>query len=237
MKSYNCPSCGAEITFQSGESVYAVCKFCSSTIVRNDDEIQSMGVMASLPEDTTPFRIGSEITYKNVHYALIGRIKVAWEDGFWNEWNLMGDNGTSGWLAEAQGFYAINFETEHQFPKEIDDALKETMSNVHDFSISAHILPSRILLNTIQNINGQNFRIVDIKRASTVGCEGELPRQITTDRHLVSVDLIGKNGGYACIEIDENSYSVFTGEYREWDALHCQNARQFDNWKQIKGAW
>src|SRR5256885_2095546 len=57
---FNCPSCGAQVDFQSNLSVYAVCKFCRSMIVRHDVNVESIGTMASLPDDMSPIQIGMD---------------------------------------------------------------------------------------------------------------------------------------------------------------------------------
>ena len=73
MKKFNCPSCGAEVVFNSNHSVYAVCKYCHSMIVRHDLDVEAIGTMASLPEDMSPFQIGTEGYYQGTHFSLVGR--------------------------------------------------------------------------------------------------------------------------------------------------------------------
>ena len=110
MQSYTCPSCGAEVKFQSSVSITCVCPYCRTLIVRHDKNVEDMGKMAELPDDISPFQIGTEGIYNHVHFALIGRVRMAWEDGGWNEWFMWFDDGKKGWLSEAEGFLAISFE-------------------------------------------------------------------------------------------------------------------------------
>ena len=51
MRKFACPSCGADVTFQSAQSVYTVCAYCQSMVVRTDVDVKSIGVMAALPDD------------------------------------------------------------------------------------------------------------------------------------------------------------------------------------------
>src|SRR5512139_643498 len=162
MKKFNCPSCGAEVVFTSNISVYAVCKYCSSMIVRHDLDVESIGIAAALPEDMSPFQIGTEGYYQGVHFSLVGRMKIGWEDGSWNEWFMVTDDGRKGWLAEAQGFYAVCFEVE---PPPLDFAVRAIQHQKKDNSF----IGSTLVLNS------QKLKVVDSKKSSCLGSEGELP--------------------------------------------------------------
>ncbi len=43
-----------------------------------------------------------------MHFGLIGRIQLKYEQGLWNEWHLLFDDGKSGWLSEAGGEYVLS---------------------------------------------------------------------------------------------------------------------------------
>ena len=40
---------------------------------------------------------------------MVGRIIYEYEQGGWNEWHLVFNDGTSGWLSDAQLEYAVSF--------------------------------------------------------------------------------------------------------------------------------
>src|SRR5437867_3521525 len=107
----SCPSCGATVEFKSSASVFAVCEYCHSALVRHDLDIENLGRMADLKVDGSPIRLGAQGRYREVHFGLIGRIQLRYERGIWNEWHILFDDGRSGWLGEAQGTYAITFLT------------------------------------------------------------------------------------------------------------------------------
>lgn len=217
MKKFNCPSCGAEVVFTSNISVYAVCKFCSSMIVRHDVDVEAIGTMAALPDDMSPFQIGTEGYYQGAHFSLVGRMKIGWEDGSWNEWFMATDDGRKGWLAEAQGFYAISFETE---PPPLDFAVKA----IQDQKKESNFIGSALTLNN------QKFKVVDSKKASCIGSEGELPFAAPQGRLTVSVDLLSTHGDFGCVEIETGKLRAFTGRYVDWKEMRCSNIRQFDGW-------
>ncbi len=207
---FNCPSCGAEVVFKSSLSVYAVCKYCSSMIVRHDVDVESIGKMATLPDDMSPIQIGTEGSYRGVRFNIIGRMKIGWEDGSWNEWFMVSNDGRKGWLAEAQGFYAVSFED--------DDALK---------TIKTESTPK---LGTYLKLSNQKLKVVDIKKATCIGSEGELPFPAPQGRKTTSIDLLGPAGEFASIEIESEKWRIYTGHYVEWNDLRCQNLRPLEGW-------
>lgn len=217
MRKYNCPSCGAEVVFTSNLSVYAVCKYCSSMIVRHDLDVEAIGTMAALPDDMSPFQIGTQGYYQGTGFTLAGRMKIGWEDGSWNEWFMATDDGRRGWLAEAQGFYAVCFETE---PPPLDFAGR---------AIQDHNHPGNFIGST-QLIGNQKLRVVDVKKATCIGSEGELPFAAPQGRQTLPVDLLGPHGEFGCVEIEPGKLRAFSGRYVDWKALRCSNARQFDGW-------
>jgi len=102
-KTARCPSCGAPVEFKSVASVLAVCDFCQSTLVRQGEELENLGKMAELLGDRSPLQRGAEGRWNGLHFGLIGRIQLKYDQGLWNEWHLLFDDGKSGWLSEAGG--------------------------------------------------------------------------------------------------------------------------------------
>ena len=211
---FKCPSCGAEIVFQSSLSVYAVCQYCRSMIVRHDVDVESIGKMAILPDDMSPIQIGVEGFYRGLRFNIIGRMKIGWEDGCWNEWFMLCDDGRKGWLAEAQGFYAVSFEN--------DDALKESKT-----SNKVQSVPE---LGSYLTLSNQKLKVVDIKKAVCIGSEGELPFPAPKGRKTTSIDLLGPSGEFASIEMEGDKRRVYMGHYVEWNDLRCRNFRTLEGW-------
>src|SRR5690348_11601741 len=106
---YDCPQCGAPVPFNSSIAVFAVCEHCRSMVVARGEQVQSMGTMAELPPDLSPLQRGTSGSWKGVAFELVGRVRVAWEDGSWNEWCAVFADGRTGWLADAQGLLMISF--------------------------------------------------------------------------------------------------------------------------------
>ncbi len=236
MKKFNCPSCGAEVVFQSNVSVYAVCAFCSSMIVRHDIDVESIGTMAVLPDDMSPLMIDTEGKYQDVNFHIIGRLKIGWKDGNWNEWYMVTDNGGRGWIAEAQGLYAICFEYEEALPTETVKTLNKflKMGNPLNEAVAlnetAENTMHKEMLGTYLFINRLKYKIVDVKSAVCIGSEGELPFIAPNGRKTLAIDLLGIHGEFASIEFAKEKTRVYLGQYLEWNALQFQNLRPLEGW-------
>ena len=109
MKNAFCPSCGAPVKFQWSSAVQTVCPYCRSILVRHDVNLEAVGNVADLPDDPSPIQIGTEGIYRNKPFVVIGRILYEYEQGRWNEWHLIFNDGTSGWLSDASLEYAVSF--------------------------------------------------------------------------------------------------------------------------------
>lgn len=216
MHNYSCPACGAPGSFHSSVSVYAVCPYCSSMILRQGLDVEAFGKMSSLPPDMSPLRIGARGKLDGEGFMLIGRLKVGWKDGTWNEWFLVTDLGRQGWLAEAQGFFAVCFER----------ALMEDGRPLvnRDFGnwkprVYEHLYIGR-----------DAYQITDRKTTKCLGSEGELPFKAQPGRRAVSIDLEADGGWFAGIELHGKSVRIFTGRYAGWDELNIEDARPLEGW-------
>src|SRR5688572_22712457 len=105
----NCPSCGAEIRFRWAGAIQTVCEHCSSILVRRDVDLAAVGRVSEPPPATSRIQVGTQGTYEQRRFTVVGRIAYAWESGAWSEWHLAFGDGRSGWLSDAQDEYAVTF--------------------------------------------------------------------------------------------------------------------------------
>lgn len=172
-------------------------------------DLESIGKMAELQFEITPFQIGTTGMYDNRKFEIIGRLKVAYNDGFWNEWYTIFGGDDTGWLAEAQGFLGMCFA--HN-----DTSQMPSVETVQPGKL-IEIKP-----------NGY-YEVEDIRRVHCIFSEGELPINAVQGRRSTSVDLAGANGKMATIEYGE-TVRVYTGLYQEFDDFTFQNLRRLDGW-------
>jgi hypothetical protein len=205
---FNCPSCGAEVVFKSRFSIMGVCEYCSSTIVRHDQNLEDMGKMSEIGEDMSPLQIGSTGIYEKKSFEIIGRQKAIYNNGSWNEWYIIFGDGKEGWLAEAQGFYMVSFEKED-----------------HKFRYSDQ-KPGEVV--TIGNVK---FFIDDIKEIVYKGVEGELPKTTFFDSKATSIDLSAPNNEFCNVLIQSDKTYMYLGKYIDFDDLKFKNLRELDGWR------
>ena len=212
-------------------------------IVRHDVDVESIGTMAALPEDMSPLQIGAEGDYQGQRFGIIGRMKIGWEDGVWNEWFILTDTGREGWLAEAQGFYAVCFASDYNLPANFYRMIRaylgetEQIQKAEPYPYGTEIIinlrrpdSGQLKLGSYLMLGNKKFRIVDIKQASCRGSEGELPFPAPVGKQFISVDLLGGVGEFASVELEDGKLRLHTGHYLEWDELRCINTRPLEHW-------
>lgn len=207
----SCPSCGAEVTFQSKASVFAVCSYCKSTMVRQDMNLELLGKMSDLQDDLTPLQLGTQGQHDGRLFEIIGRLKIAYSDGYWNEWYTLFGGDETGWLAEVQGFYAVCFP----------------------FTAPGIYLPPRKRAKpgvTVELEPAGTFEIVDARDVICVFSEGELPLNAAQGRESFSVDLTGPNDQMGTIEYAESMERTYIGTYQDFDTFKFRNLRAIDGW-------
>jgi hypothetical protein len=194
-------------------AVTAVCPFCRSLLVRQGEDVASIGTMAALPDDISPFQLGTTGRYLKNNFSLIGRCKLSWQDGAWNEWGMLMDDGTLGWLAEAQGFLAVSF------------ALPELP------------LPAgkirQLRLNDTIVVSEEIYTVADIKESTLVSYEGEflspMPPLGTKAR---VVDCTSETGGFVSFShAAPDDAACYVGTYATFDGLHFAQLRALDGWQ------
>ncbi|HEX6733608.1 MAG TPA: DUF4178 domain-containing protein [Azonexus sp.] len=185
-----CPSCGAPVVFRSASSVFAVCEYCSSTLVRHDQALEDIGKMAALVEDRSPLQLGTEGHYKGVHFALIGRIQLKYSQGYWNEWHLLFDDARTGWLSEAGGEYVLTFATPVMEPI----PAYETLAIGQRFALSSQV-----------------WTVSNLEQAECVAGAGELPFKVGAGYPLLAADLRSASH-FATLDYSETPPLLFLGE-------------------------
>lgn len=207
----NCPSCGAPVEFSSSVSIFAVCTYCGSSLVRHDLKLEDLGKMAQLAEDTSPIQIGTLGKYKGVTFHVVGRVKVQWSQGEWNEWYTAFEDGRFGWLADAQGDFGISFSV----------PAPSSLSGAVALQVGESVTLS----------SGLTYRVADIKTATYSGSEGELPFRAMPGRESLAVDLDDQQGGFASVDDSEqDGVSVYEGHWLDIEEFQFKNLRVFDGW-------
>ncbi len=222
MPTFNCPSCGAPVPFHSELSVSAVCTYCRSLVVRRDVDVEAIGKVAQLPPDMSPFRIGTQAYDGKMRFTLIGKVRMKWSDGFWNEWFFATDDGRKGWLAEAQGTYALSYESTASLEAGTQSWVNRMLGRGDKRP------PPQV--GAVMTLEGRKFMLTDVKSARCIGTDGELPMIRPTDSETRSYDFQGGPDQFATFEIGEGEPRIFIGRYVEWDDLRASELSVIEGW-------
>ena len=204
-----CLSCGAALHLQSSATIFVVCSYCQSTLIR-DQDWSVFGRMADLPPEITPLQIGTRGVYQGESFELIGRLRMKWADGYWNEWCALLGKGRTAWLAEAQGFYMLSFAVD-PLP-ELPDLQK--LKAGRSLTLGAH----------------GTFVVDDVKTAICVASEGELPFPAPARQEMLSIDASNTQGGFLSLEKFGSTIQASVGRYLEFNDFQFTHLRPLHGW-------
>lgn len=200
-----CPACGAQVSFRSAASVMAVCSYCQSTLLRDADSVRDIGKMSAVLEDYSRVRIGVSGVFEGNQFTVIGRIQLVYDDGYWNEWYAMFDDGSAGWLSEASGQYV--FTRQHA----------QSPGGAPTFE---QIVPgSRMAIKNVR------YTASDVRTARCSGGEGELPFKVGEGWEARVADFrAGKN--FLTLDYSDSQLpTAYEGMAVTLEALKCQLLR------------
>ena len=205
----NCPNCGAQIKFLWSSAVQTTCEFCRSILVRRDVDLEKVGEIADLPPDSSPVQIASEGIHGGKPFVVVGRILYEYEQGGWNEWHLIFNDGKSGWLSDAQLEYDLSFLTPPPSPLPPTGSL---------------VCGNKLQFKT-------EYEVTSVTRAHYRGVEGELPFEYWDKSDVLFVDLRTIDGRFGTIDYSDEKPLLFLGEAVEFDDLRLKNLREFEGWR------
>jgi hypothetical protein len=137
---------------------------------------------------------------------VIGRIIYEYDQGNWNEWHFVTNDGTSGWLSDAQLNYAVTFPAQGQK------------------------LPPECKIGQQYTWNNETYLVSTITKAHYCGVEGELPFQYWDKSDVVFIDLLSHSDKVATIDYSEDPPLLFLGRAVGLEDLKLKNLRSFEGW-------
>src|SRR5262249_21933205 len=133
-----------------------------------------------------------------------------WEQGGWNEWYCVFDDGRAGWLGEAAGEYTLSFETPVAEPLPAWKALQP----------GAEV-----------TLRGVAFEVTDVREAQVVGGAGEPPFRVGSGWTTRGADLRDDTARFATLDYSDEAPKVYLGEAVELPALKLRGLREFEGWR------
>ncbi|NRR32439.1 DUF4178 domain-containing protein [Oxalobacteraceae bacterium] len=207
MQIVSCPSCGAEVKFQSHASVMAVCEYCSTSVLKDADSVKSLGKMSSVLEDYSPIQIGTSGVLGGRAFNVVGRIQLRYDAGMWNEWYLLFDDATTAWLGDSSGMYTITT------PREVEGELPAF---------------GQIQRGSNYAIGTGRFMAAEIRTADCIGGQGELPFKVG-EGYQARVADFRSGGNFLTLDYsDDERPVVYTGVAVTLESMQCQLLRDDD---------
>ncbi|HMO18659.1 MAG TPA: DUF4178 domain-containing protein [Oligoflexia bacterium] len=196
-QSYQCASCGAPLDLKSGLSVYAVCAYCGAAQIKKGTSLEKLGEVPELLDDMSIIQLGTRGVLSRgpkvgKRFQVVGRIRLKWERATWDEWYVLFEDMSAGWLAESSGFYYVT--TEDEMPVDLRN------SELSIFELGASI-----------RVGSDQYYLKDKKDAECIYSEGELPFSGAVGEHIESYDFTGSDLRFVTIsrtkDIDKKQLS------------------------------
>jgi hypothetical protein len=205
----NCPGCGAPVRFAWSSAVQTACPYCHSILVRTDVDLEKVGEVADLPPDASPIQIGTAGHFDARGFAVVGRIRYEWAQGNWNEWHLAFEDGTNGWLSDAQLTYAVSFASAEALPA-MDPAALEPHQRFQ--------------------FGGATYTLTTLTPARYAGFEGELPFTTASHDQMLFADLRTEDARFATLDFSGPAPQLYLGREVAYEELQLANVRLFEGW-------
>ena len=205
MQHFLCPQCGASVSGQALGQVMVVCPACRSTITRDAEAARQVGRLSEVVDDGSAVRIGTRGTLAGHSFEVIGRLRMQYDEGGWNEWYVLFDARGNGWLSDASGQYALTR------PGSTDSPM--ALPAFQDLRVGVRL-----------KLDGVLYTVSDLRRSRCVGGEGELPVHAGDGWDAASADLRGGRC-FATLDYSDGAPVSYVGQTGERLKLDPQTLR------------
>jgi hypothetical protein len=104
-----CQTCGAPINIENQFIRSVTCQFCgASYLVTGEDGLNKRGDAAKLADYPSRLAVGQSGVIRGRKFSVLGRVRYAYDEGFWEEWQIAWDDGQPPeWLEEDEGYWTL----------------------------------------------------------------------------------------------------------------------------------
>jgi endogenous inhibitor of DNA gyrase (YacG/DUF329 family) len=216
MQTVSCPSCGAPVEFKSHAAVMAVCDFCRAAVVKDAGSVRDLGKMSSVLEDYSRIQVGTAGQLGQRSFTVVGRIQLRYPNGMWNEWFLLFDDGTNGWLGDSAGMYVVTTERALERGWPSFDAIRPGVA--YDFGAGSYTASER-------------------RVAECVGGQGELPFRVGAGWQARVADF-RSGASFATLDYSDGDRPVlYAGSAVTLEDMRCQLLRDDEQIKASAGKY
>ena len=186
MSALQCPSCGATHEPRNPGIQTLVCDNCDTTLYLEEDIVRQ-GKRAKVAQPKSGMAVGKAGRVEGRGLELVGRARFQYDSGYWDEWYVVFDDGTEGWLVEDGRSYT----------------LEEQLAELPEGASPNMGVGDQIIVGDI------TYEVREKGLTTCVGGEGQLPRNIEPLAVYLYMDCSEINGtGRLLFEFEEDG----TGE-------------------------
>lgn len=195
-QSITCPSCSGQTELVNRFVKLVVCAYCGQSISRAGDVLMAQGKAAQLADLYTDLSIGAVGTIQGRTFSVQGRARFEYDGGYWDEWYVMFEDLTAGWIHEDEGEISLLSEVEEPGAYDLSSARV------------GHRYP----------VAGVEAFVKEKRTARVYGAEGQLPRGLVQGAQLLYVDA-QVQGKLYFLEQTGDTLSLMIGRQLDDDAL------------------
>ncbi len=170
MVTATCPSCEGTLNITAQNSKMVTCNYCSMISYINAGNLTMIGQKSFFVDYGSMLKLGKKGKIYHIDIEVIGRLRIDYEDGFFDEWYLNTPQSTK-WLSEDEGKFLFFTDS-----KTLNDP---TVLN----------LP-QIIVGSFFEFQGLKLFIKEQCNAKINGGEGELPFKIQPNQPVNFVDCL-----------------------------------------------
>lgn len=104
-----CQTCGAAVQVENQFIRSVTCQFCgASYLVSGEDGLSARGKGIKLADYPSRLQVGQGGVIRGRKFTVLGRVRYAYPEGFWEEWQINWDDGQPpAWLEEDEGYWTL----------------------------------------------------------------------------------------------------------------------------------
>ena len=191
-RQFECPSCGAKLERNNPATKMIGCPYCGQASFVEAQRLEPHGAQNLLIDYGSALAIGNRMPIGGHDWSILGRVRLRYQDGFWDEWYLQNDEGQVVWLQEDDGSFTL-FVPKGELPEPL--------------SLSSVPVGKSVQLPGL----GEPIFITSKGTAHVENGEGELPFQVVPGDPADFVEGY-RDGKVVSIEVLPRTSTVFIGQ-------------------------
>lgn len=188
-RTVQCPGCGFSVELSYRTVKVATCPSCDLVCAIENDRADPTGKSATLTGVLAAVHTNSSGRLQGRPFSCTGRIRCDYQDGYWDEWFLLFEEGTASWLHEEDGRLVLS--TQVPVPDNVPK-------------------PGQVRPGQRVMVGDRRVYVSEIGSASIIGIEGQLPRSVRLGQTLQYVDCI-HDGETVQLEYFDNTIELYMG--------------------------